>query len=151
MRTSFVLLFSLLSVATSAIAQDVSSSIREALEPFVKDGEISGAVTLVARNGKIVSHEAIGKSDLDTGRTMQKDDLFWIASMTKPIVGVAAMMLVDEGKLDVHEKVETYLPEVQGLLDGGRKIEDILVSETALPKDHASRPGNPYRRHSRGE
>ncbi|MFO7937435.1 MAG: serine hydrolase domain-containing protein [Kiritimatiellia bacterium] len=94
---------------------EVSAAVRNAVQPFIADGEIAGAVTLVAKNGKVVSHEAMGLSDLNTKRAMKKDDLFWIASMTKPMVGAAAMMLADEGKLDIHDDLEKYLPEFSDL------------------------------------
>ena len=97
--------------ACASFAGDVSSAVRAAVEPFIDDGEISGAVTLVAKEGKIVSFESMGVSDLKTGREMQKTDLFWIASMTKPMAGAALMILVEEGKLSVDDLVETHLPE----------------------------------------
>ena len=93
----------------------VSTAIREAISPFIKEGEISGAVTLVARDGEIASFESHGLSDLKTGRKMKMDDLFWIASMTKPIVGTALMMLAEEGKLKVDDDLETHLPEFKDL------------------------------------
>jgi CubicO group peptidase (beta-lactamase class C family) len=65
----------------------------------------------VAKNGAIVSLESMGKADLDTGRDIDNDDLFWIASMTKPMTGVAVLMLQDQGKLSIHDTVETHLPE----------------------------------------
>ena len=78
---------------------------------YVEAGELAGAVTLVARNGKVISFEAMGYSDLAAQRTMQKDDLFWVASMTKPITAAAVLMLVDDGRLSIDDSVETYLPE----------------------------------------
>ncbi len=87
------------------------SPVRAAVEPFIEAGEISGAVTLVARGGKAVNFEAMGLADLETGRDMRKDDLFWIASMTKPTVGVAIMMLAEEGKLTINDDLEKHLPE----------------------------------------
>ncbi|MFC1653022.1 serine hydrolase domain-containing protein, partial [Planctomycetota bacterium] len=83
----------------------------EAISPFIEKGEISGAVTLVSRNGKIENYEALGVSDLETSRLMEKDDLFWIASMTKPMTGVTIMMLQEEGKLNIYDAVEKHLPE----------------------------------------
>ena len=101
--------------ALSSLASDVSLEVRRSLEPFIEESEISGAVALVAREGEILSFEALGKSDLKTGRAMKTDDLFWIASMTKPIAGVSIMMLQEEGKLDVNDLVETHLPEFKDL------------------------------------
>lgn len=110
---SLTLIFLLLS--TVAIASDLSMEIKRSLEPFIAKGEISGAVTLVAKEGEIVSLEALGKSNLETGRIMREDDLFWIASMTKPLAGVSIMMLQEEGKLNVSDLVEAHLPEFKDL------------------------------------
>jgi len=115
MRSPLLCLCTLLSLCSASIAGDVSSAVRGAIQPFIDQGEISGAVTLVAHKGKVVSYEAMGVSNLNTKRPMKKDDLFWIASMTKPTVGVCLMMLVEEGKLDIHDDVEKHLPEFKGL------------------------------------
>ena len=107
---------SILSICSYSLAanNDVTSAVRKAINPFIEAGEISGAVTLVAWQGETISFEAMGKSDLKTGRAMKKDDLFWIASMTKPTVGVAIMILAEEGKLDINDLVEKHLPEFKG-------------------------------------
>ena len=60
------------------------------MEAFVSSGEIAGAVTLVATKDQILHLAAVGKSDLASGRAMRPDDLFWIASMSKPMTAVAA-------------------------------------------------------------
>ncbi len=108
-------LTALLVWTSNIVAADVSTAVRSALAPFIDQGEISGAVTLVAHKGKVVSFEALGVSNLESGRPMRKDDMFWIASMTKPTVGVALMMLAEEGKLNIHDEVEEHLPEFKGL------------------------------------
>ena len=106
---------------------EVSPAVRNAVEPFIEAGEISGAVTLVAREGKTVSFEAMGVSDLETGRPMRRDDMFWIASMTKPMVGVAAMILADEGKLNIHDDVEKYLPEFKDLWMVAEQSDSVIM------------------------
>lgn len=92
------------------------SSIAASQETFVKDGQLSGAVTLVWKDGTLVSHEAVGFQDLETKTPMQKDSLFWIASMTKPITALGIMMLADDGKLSIDDPVEKHLPEFKGQL-----------------------------------
>ena len=87
--------------------------IPKRLQPFVEDGTISGAVTLVARHGEIASLQAVGLADIGREKPMRTDSLFWIASMTKPITASAVLMLKDEGKLSVDDPVEKYLPEFQ--------------------------------------
>jgi CubicO group peptidase (beta-lactamase class C family) len=84
------------------------------MQRFVDGGTVSGAVTLVATRSGIAHWEAVGKSDLATGRDMQKDDLFWIASMTKPMTAVCVLMLAEEGKLSIEDPVEKHLPEFRG-------------------------------------
>lgn len=85
--------------------------IPQRMQRFVATHEISGAVTLVARNGQIAAFDAVGMSDLKTARPMRTDDMFWIASMTKPMTATAILMLQDAGKLSVEDPVEKYLPE----------------------------------------
>jgi CubicO group peptidase (beta-lactamase class C family) len=76
----------------------------------VKAGELPGAVVLIARNGKVVMHEAYGFRDKDANAPMKTDTIFRIASMTKPIVAVSALMLMEEGKLSLADPVSKYIP-----------------------------------------
>jgi CubicO group peptidase (beta-lactamase class C family) len=96
-------------------AQDKFAAIPERMQAFVDQGEIAGAVTLVATKDQILHSAAIGQSDLAGGRKMQTDDLFWIASMSKPMTAAAVAMLVDDGKLSFDDPVEKYLPEFHNL------------------------------------
>jgi CubicO group peptidase (beta-lactamase class C family) len=84
--------------------------LSDRLNEGVKKGEIPGAVVLIARNGKIVMFDAFGFRDREAKAPMTTDAIFRIASMTKPIVSVAAMMLVEEGKLSLAEPVSKYIP-----------------------------------------
>jgi CubicO group peptidase (beta-lactamase class C family) len=86
------------------------AEINAAMQAFVDRGEIAGAVTLVGHRGKIVHLGAVGWADLDGHRAMSRHNLFSIASMTKPIVATAVMILQDEGKLSVDDKVSKYIP-----------------------------------------
>lgn len=78
---------------------------------MIARNEIAGAVTVVLKRDGIVHLESNGYADLATKRPMTPDTLFWIASMSKPITGVAVLMLQDEGKLNVNDPVAKYLPE----------------------------------------
>jgi hypothetical protein len=84
----------------------------------VDAGAFSGAVAAIARNGKVAYLRAVGFRDHAKTVPLQPDAIFWIASMTKPVTSVAAMMLVDEGKLDLAAPVHRYLPELKGMLVG---------------------------------
>lgn len=80
------------------------------IERHIQAGEISGAVTLVARNGRIAHLEAQGVADLASGAPMRPDTIFRIASMSKPVAGVAIMMLIEEGAVKLDDPVSMYLP-----------------------------------------
>jgi CubicO group peptidase (beta-lactamase class C family) len=96
-------------------AQDRFAAIPARMQAFVDRGEISGAVTLVATKDRILHLAAVGRSDLANGRRMETNDLFWIASMTKPMSATAVAMLVDDGRLSFDDPVEKYLPEFHAL------------------------------------
>ncbi len=150
-----VLLSALLSGAAnwrSAGAQEVpaspSKSIVAALRPFVDSHSLAGAVTLVADKDRILGTDTVGSADLEAGKPMAPDALFWIASQSKPITAAAFMMLVDEGKVALDDTVEKYLPEFRGqwlaaeqdgshvvLRKPGRPItvRDILSHTSGLP------------------
>ena len=81
------------------------------MQTLVDHGRLAGAVTLVARRGKVVEFEATGKRDLAADAPMQKDTIFRIYSMTKPITGVALMILFEEGKWQLNDPVANYIPE----------------------------------------
>ena len=97
-------------------AEDVGLSterlkrIGEAVQRHIAAGNVAGAVTLVARRGKIAHFEAQGVMDVDTKKPMAKDNLFRLASMSKPITGVAVMMLVEEGKIRLNDPVSRFIP-----------------------------------------
>ncbi len=84
--------------------------LSDRLNEGVKAGELPGAVVLIARNGKVALFEAYGFRDKDAKAPMKTDTIFRIASMTKPIVAVAALMLMEEGKLSLADPVSKYIP-----------------------------------------
>jgi CubicO group peptidase (beta-lactamase class C family) len=90
---------------------DKLKAIAPAMQKFVDDGDLSGAVTVVGRKDGIVSYEAVGQRDIATKSPMAKDTLFRIASMTKPITALGIMILADEGKLSPDDDVAKHLPE----------------------------------------
>lgn len=86
-------------------------NLRASLQTEVDEGHIPGAVLMINRRGKLVYSEAIGYQNRDAGVPMKKDAIFRIYSMTKPIAAVAAMILVEDGKLVLADPVGKYLPE----------------------------------------
>src|SRR5688572_15290183 len=97
-----------------ARGQDKKGKIASALQPFVDNKSLAGAVTIVADKDKVLSHDAVGFLDIMAMLQMPLDALFWIASMTKPITAAALMILVDEGKVKLDDPIEKYLPEFKG-------------------------------------
>jgi CubicO group peptidase (beta-lactamase class C family) len=89
--------------------------ISEALKQEVEQGKLPGAVVMVARKGKIAYTDAIGFQDKETGQRMALDSVFRIYSMTKPLVSVAAMILVEEGKIQLTDPVSKHLPQMKGM------------------------------------
>lgn len=84
------------------------------VERHLEDDAIAGAVTLVARDGRIAHLEAHGELDLESGTPMQADSIFRIASMSKPVAAVAIMMLVEEGRVGLDDPVSRFIPEYEG-------------------------------------
>ena len=89
------------------------STVDEAVSSLVDSGEIAGAVVLAVKNGETVHSKAYGVSDITTGQEMAPDTIFRIFSMTKPITTVAAMMLWEEGKIELDAPVSQYIPELK--------------------------------------
>jgi CubicO group peptidase (beta-lactamase class C family) len=85
--------------------------VRTAVQNHITAKDFGGAVTLVARRGKVVHFEAQGVMDLATGAPMRTDSLFRLASMTKPITAVAVLMMMEEGKLTLNDPISKYIPE----------------------------------------
>src|SRR5215470_12691836 len=84
--------------------------LSDRLNEGVKNNELPGAVVLIARNGKLVMFDSFGFRDKEAKAAMTNDAIFRIASMTKPIVSVAAMILVEEGRLTLADPVSRYIP-----------------------------------------
>jgi CubicO group peptidase (beta-lactamase class C family) len=110
----------------------------ERLNEGVKNNELPGAVVLIARNGKLVMFESFGYRDKDAKAPMTNDTIFRIASMTKPIVSVAAMILVEEGKLSLADPVSRYIPAFADTkVAVPRKNPDGTVEMTLEPQARA--------------
>jgi CubicO group peptidase (beta-lactamase class C family) len=116
--------------AESAQAQTIAAQ----LQPFVDGHALAGAVTLVASKDKVLNLEAVGYADVVAKMPMRTDDLFWIASMSKPMTATALMMLADEGKVNVDDPVEKYLPEFRGqMLAVEQDGEHVLLKKPVHP------------------
>jgi CubicO group peptidase (beta-lactamase class C family) len=89
--------------------------IPERMKAFVDRGTIAGSVTLVARHGAIAALDAVGYTDIETRQPLKTNAIFQLHSMTKPVVAIAAMMLVEQGKLALTDPVEKHLPEFRSM------------------------------------
>lgn len=85
------------------------------MQGFVDAHEIAGAVTVVAGPDRVLDETAVGMQDIEAAKPMDGNAIFWIASMTKPVTGVAVMMMVEQGKLKLDDNVAQYLPEFKEL------------------------------------
>ncbi|MDO9431744.1 MAG: serine hydrolase domain-containing protein, partial [Phenylobacterium sp.] len=86
-----------------------------AMAQAVTDGRVAGMTTLLARHGKVVAFNTYGKASLEAGQPMSKDEIFRIYSMTKPITGVAMMILFEEGRWKLDDPVTKFIPEFKDL------------------------------------
>ena len=93
------------------MSTDRLTRLTDALQGYVDDNRLAGAVAIVARRGKIAYLEAVGHRDVEVGSPMQTDSIFRIASQTKALVSVGVMILQEEGKLLITDPVGNYLPE----------------------------------------
>ena len=126
----------------TARAEDVGMSskrlrrISTAMQRHIDSGRIQGAITAVARRGKVVHFETHGLMDVENHRTMEAGAIFRMASSTKPILGVATLMLVEEGLLRPHDPVSKYIPE----------FKEMYVAVLNEPQDHDVSPVRVNRR-----
>jgi CubicO group peptidase (beta-lactamase class C family) len=100
----------------------------QALHALVDEGRLAGVTTLVARRGKVVAFDAYGYKDVAAKTPMTKDTIFRIASMTKPIAGVAMMTLWEEGKWKLDDPVHKFIPEFENL--------QVKTAAGLVPQDH---------------
>jgi CubicO group peptidase (beta-lactamase class C family) len=152
MRRCASIVFGILAVTLSASAASIQTAkpeqtgfsserlvrIHEMVQRHMAAHDISGAVTLVARNGKLAHFEAHGLADIESKKAMSKDSLFWIMSMTKPVVGTAILMMVEEGKLRLTDPVSTFLPEFKNM-----KVAVMQERPAGFPPPAPAAPGTP--------
>ena len=130
-----VMPFALSTQLAQAAAPEGAKAVAAALQPFVDSNTLAGAVVLVASKDKVLCLEAVGYADVAAKKPMPTDALFWIASQSKPITATALMILVDEGKVNVDDPVEKYLPEFKGQMFVAEKdaAERMLLKKPKHP------------------
>lgn len=121
-------------VASDTCVAAEPGNLSDAVQPFVEKQELAGAVMLVADKEKVLASEAVGMADIAAGKPMRTDAMFWIASQSKPITAAALMILVDEGKVNVDDPVEKYLPQFKGQMFVAEKDEGhVLLKKPGHP------------------
>ena len=126
---TLIVILTLLSVPLAAQApkskpEDVGLSserlkrVHELIQRHLDAGNFSGAVTLIARNGRIAHLEAHGLMDIEAKKPMATNALFRIMSMTKPVVGVATLMMIEEGKVRLTDPISRFIPEFKNIKVG---------------------------------
>jgi CubicO group peptidase (beta-lactamase class C family) len=103
------------------------AAIGDRMRKFVDAKEIAGAVTVVATPDAVVHLDAAGSAALSPREPMRTDSIFWIASMSKPVLGTLLLMLQDEGLLSVDDPVEKYLPEFKELKTKDGKAANVKI------------------------
>lgn len=118
--------------AKAGMSAERLARIDSMIETAIKEDRIPGAVALVARNGKIVLHQAYGLADNASGRAMKKDDIFRIASQTKAITATAVMILWEQGRFQLDDPISKWIPEFKdtGVL---KTFNDADVTWTVEP------------------
>ena len=99
----------------AGMSAEVLAQIPPSLQAVVDAGDLSGFVTLIWRKGEIVQLNTLGHRDVAAGKPMTRDTMFRIASMTKPITSVAALMLMEEGKLRLDDPITRWAPEFSNM------------------------------------
>ncbi len=118
-----------LCAASLSFAEPTLPGVGAAMQDIVAKNEISGSVTMVVTKDKVLHLECTGRADIASNRPMTPDTLFWIASMTKPTTATAVLMLQDEGKLNVTDPVEKYIPEFAQLKTPSGKPAHLTITQ----------------------
>ena len=125
----FAAVFALSAIAIAAAREPALPGVSAAIQDMIAKEEIAGAVTMVVSKNDALHLETTGYADVAAKRPMAPDTMFWIASMTKPVTGVAVLMLQDEGKLSVADPVAKYLPEFASLKTPSGKPADLTITQ----------------------
>ena len=117
--------FEISSPEMQGVSSEKLELLNETMHSFVDNNNISAIQTAILKNGKLIHFDSYGNSDISEKSTLKNDDIFRIASMTKPIVSVGLMMLHEEGKFELDDPVHKYIPEFKNLsVQKRKKIND---------------------------
>jgi CubicO group peptidase (beta-lactamase class C family) len=150
MRPYRSLLLTTLSVTAPVLADAPRlPGIGAAMQQVIDQKEIAGAVTVVVRSNRVLHLESTGLADIAANRPMTPETVFWIASMTKPITGVAVLMLQDEGKLNMSDPVAKHLPEFAHLKTPSGKPANLTLTQILTHTSGLGEAGGPAAQQAR--
>ena len=113
--------FEISSPEMQGVSSEKLELLNDTMHSFVDNNNISAIQTAILKNGKLIHFDSYGNSDISEKSTLKNDDIFRIASMTKPIVSIGLMMLYEEGKFELDDPVYKYIPEFKNLSVQKRK------------------------------
>ena len=113
--------FEISSPESQGFSSEKLTLLNQAMHSYVDDNELSAIQTAIVKNGKLIHFDSYGSSDISENDPLEEDDIFRIASMTKPIVSIGLMMLYEEGKFNLNDPVYKYIPELKNLTIKKRK------------------------------
>ena len=113
--------FEISSPESQGFSSEKLTLLNQAMHSYVDNNELSAIQTAIVKNGKLIHFDSYGSSDISENNELKSDDIFRIASMTKPIVSLALMKLYEEGKFKLNDPVYKYIPEFKNLTVKKRK------------------------------
>jgi CubicO group peptidase (beta-lactamase class C family) len=138
-----ILILALSATLTAFVVEPTLPGVGAAMQEMIAKNEIAGAVTVVVTKDRVLHFENTGFADVATKRPMTPDTVFWIASMTKPVTGVAILMLQDEGKLTVADPVAKFLPEFAALKTPSGKPANLTIVQILTHTSGLGEAGGP--------
>src|SRR5262245_18202888 len=131
-------------------APALTAEVDRVIDQALFSGRIVGAVALIARDGKVVYQRAAGLADREAGKTMRLDTLFRLASLTKPIVSTAAMILLERGQFSLDDPITRWLPDFQPAMKNGERptitVRQLLTHTSGMNYGFLQPPDSDYHR-----
>lgn len=136
------------SFAKTSSLQNLSAALNSTIEKALQEKRIVGTVVLVAKDGKIIFESATGYADRETKKTMTSDTVFRLASMSKPIVSLATLVLLDQGKLKLDDPITKWIPSFKPKLKKGDSptitVRHLLTHTAGLTYGFLEAADGPY-------
>ena len=127
------LVFTFASPESQGMENETLIHLQETVQGFVDSEEIVGAELVIIKNKNIILHEAFGWKDKENDTPLEKDTVYNLRSMTKPIIGTAIQRLIDENQLSLETKVSEYIPGFDNGASGNITVEQLLTHHSGLP------------------